>query len=213
MEDENVSTKRSEPAADTIDFSFDSPDNKKDDKLPRKQVDPVKPYPPEPTFGSAAHQSSASASSTGYTPAPVPDLPAFRGQSGVMHVQPPYRSPQFGIQPASTTYGPMTAHGPQLHTTYAPSQAHYNPQAIQANAADNRVNAQFADNRQVWIHNRQYNIQQLDYTTLNNVLNGFLAQQAQASQSNDRNLQIFLAHGPGSFAGIRKVPAGALKGS
>ena len=43
MEDENVSTKRSEPAADTVDFSFDSPDNKKDDKLPRKQVDPVKP--------------------------------------------------------------------------------------------------------------------------------------------------------------------------
>ena len=55
------------------------------------------------------------------------------------------------------------------------------------------MNAQFADNRQVWIDNRQYNIQQLDYATLNNVLNGLLAQQAQASQTNDRNLQIFLA--------------------
>ena len=102
MEAENVATKRSEPAAPTIDLSFDSPDNKKDDKLPRKQVDPVKPYPPEPTFGSAVHQSSASASSTGLTP--VPDLPAFRGQSGVMHVQPPYEHPSL----ACNLFRPLT---------------------------------------------------------------------------------------------------------
>ena len=42
----------------------------------------------------------------------------------------------------------MTAHGPQMHSTYAPADAHYNPEAFQANVADNRVNAQLADKKQ-----------------------------------------------------------------
>ena len=57
--------------------------------------------------------------------------------------------------------------------------------------ADNRVNAQFADNRQVWIDNRV--IQQMDVAALQNMLNGLLVQQSQAQQANDRNLQTYLS--------------------
>ena len=163
MDAENVAAKRSEPETPVIDIKFDSPDNKKEGKLPKSEVDPVKPlpYPLEPSFGSGLQPSS---SSSGPVLQPVPDLPAFRSQSGVMTVQPPMAaSPQFG-QPLPTTYGPAVQHGPQMHDLYATSNAHYNPQAYQANTADNRINAQFADNRQVWIDQRQ--IQQMDFNAL-----------------------------------------------
>ena len=104
------------------------------------------PYPPNPMIGSAMNPSSSSAAGAdALMQNDVPDLPAFRGQQGVMTIQPPANAPQFG-QPQSTTDGPMTAHGPQMHATYAPAHAHYNPQAYQAHVADNRVNAQLADN-------------------------------------------------------------------
>ena len=78
----------------------------------------------------------------------------------------------------------MTAHGPHLHTTYAPAHAHYNPQAYQANVADSRINAQIADNRQVIKCDiRTVNIQQLDVPALNQMLDSLLAQQKAAQNS------------------------------
>ena len=57
--------------------------------------------------------------------------------------------------------------------------------------ADNRVNAQFADNRQVWIDNRV--IQHMDVAALQNMLNGLLLQQSQAQQANDNALQTYFS--------------------
>ena len=148
MDSENVSTKRSEPDAPKIDLTFDSPENPKTEKQPKKEADPVKPFPLDPMIGSAMASSSSASGATGLpASSQVPNLPMFRGQGGVLTVQPPANSQPYFAPQQPSAYGPMTAHGPQLHTTYAPAHAHYNPQAYQANVADNRVNAQIADNR------------------------------------------------------------------
>ena len=53
MDSENVSTKRSEPEAPKVDLTFDCPENPKNEKQPKKEADPVMPYPMKPMFGSA----------------------------------------------------------------------------------------------------------------------------------------------------------------
>ena len=79
MESENVQSKRSEPETPVIDITFDSPDNKKEGKVLKSQVDLVKPlpFPLEPSYGSGLQPSS---SSSGPALPPAPDLPAFRSQ-------------------------------------------------------------------------------------------------------------------------------------
>ena len=107
--------------------------------------------------------------------------------------QPTNVHPQFG-QGQPIAHGPIMAQGRQMHSTYAPAHAHYNPQTFQANTADNRVNAQFADNKQFLnIDNRVVNIQTMDVPALNHMLDKLLTEQLDAKQCQDLLLQIFLA--------------------
>ena len=77
---ENVSTKRAEPAAPTVDLTFDSPDNKKTEKQPKKEGDTVAPYPLNPMIGSAMNASSSSAAGADAPMQDVsrPSTPLFR---------------------------------------------------------------------------------------------------------------------------------------